>query len=70
MKNSGANITELKDRSNFAYPYKDNREPCDEKECLFDFGIVNPSGGLYSSVADLAKILSLMLSNKEKDGKK
>lgn len=47
------------DRSRLAQPYTAAGEPCGES-CLADFGWGDPCGSMYSTVADLSKIISLM----------
>jgi CubicO group peptidase (beta-lactamase class C family) len=65
MRNSGVNMSKLtaaQYSQHLALPYQEGFKPCGQP-CLRDFGWSSPSGAMYSTVNDLAKILQLMFQH-------
>ena len=65
MHNSGVNMSKLtaaQYSQHLALPYQEGLKECGQP-CLRDFGWSQPSGSMFSSVNDLAKILQLMFQH-------
>ncbi len=58
LTDTGVNITRAP-HAQLALPYLDDKLPCG-LACLQDFGWSDPCGAMYSSVADIGKVMSLM----------
>jgi hypothetical protein len=64
MNESGINPINLK-REEIAVPYNSSTVECDLNICLSELGFSNPAGSLYSSVHDLAKLISFLFKSNQ-----